>query len=37
MSHRKLPKLRRKFGIVFQDYKLLTRRTVRRTWRSPSR
>src|ERR1700692_1616325 len=28
MSHRKLPKLRRKFGIVFQDYKLLTRRTV---------
>jgi cell division transport system ATP-binding protein len=28
MSRRKLPKLRRKFGIVFQDYKLLTRRTV---------
>src|SRR5207253_370696 len=28
MPHRKLPKLRRKFGIVFQDYKLLTRRTV---------
>ena len=28
MSQRKLPKLRRKFGIVFQDYKLLTRRTV---------
>jgi cell division transport system ATP-binding protein len=28
MSHRKLPKLRRKFGIVFQDYKLLERRTV---------
>ena len=28
MSHRKLPKLRRKFGIVFQDYKLLARRTV---------
>jgi cell division transport system ATP-binding protein len=28
MSRRKLPKLRRKFGIVFQDYKLLARRTV---------
>jgi cell division transport system ATP-binding protein len=28
MARRKLPKLRRKFGIVFQDYKLLTRRTV---------
>jgi cell division transport system ATP-binding protein len=28
MSRRKLPKLRRKFGIVFQDYKLLSRRTV---------
>ena len=28
ISRRKLPKLRRKFGIVFQDYKLLTRRTV---------
>ena len=28
MPRRKLPKLRRKFGIVFQDYKLLTRRTV---------
>jgi cell division transport system ATP-binding protein len=28
MPHRKLPKLRRKFGIVFQDYKLLTNRTV---------
>ena len=28
MSRRKLPKLRRKFGIVFQDYKLLQRRTV---------
>ena len=28
MPHRKLPKLRRKFGIVFQDYKLLARRTV---------
>jgi len=26
MFARKLPKLRRKFGIVFQDYKLLTRR-----------
>jgi cell division transport system ATP-binding protein len=28
MPHRKLPKLRRKFGIVFQDYKLLVNRTV---------
>ena len=28
MSRRKLPKLRRKFGIVFQDYKLLSRQTV---------
>ena len=28
MPHRKLPKLRRKFGIVFQDYKLLPTRTV---------
>jgi len=28
MARRKLPKLRRKFGIVFQDYKLLSRRTV---------
>jgi len=28
MPHRKLPKLRRKFGIVFQDYKLLQNRTV---------
>jgi cell division transport system ATP-binding protein len=28
MPHRKLPKLRRKFGIVFQDYKLLPRLTV---------
>jgi cell division transport system ATP-binding protein len=28
MARRKLPKLRRKFGIVFQDYKLLGRRTV---------
>ncbi len=28
MPRRKLPKLRRKFGIVFQDYKLLQRRTV---------
>jgi len=28
MPHRKLPKLRRKFGIVFQDYKLLNTRTV---------
>ena len=28
MPHRKLPKLRRKFGIVFQDYKLLSTRTV---------
>jgi cell division transport system ATP-binding protein len=28
MPRRKLPKLRRKFGIVFQDYKLLARRTV---------
>ena len=28
MAHRKLPKLRRKFGIVFQDYKLLSNRTV---------
>ena len=28
MPHRKLPKLRRKFGIVFQDYKLLNNRTV---------
>jgi len=28
MSRRKLPKLRRKFGIVFQDYKLLPRLTV---------
>ena len=28
MAHRKLPKLRRKFGIVFQDYKLLNNRTV---------
>ena len=28
MPRRKLPKLRRKFGIVFQDYKLLANRTV---------
>ena len=28
MPHRKLPKLRRRFGIVFQDYKLLQNRTV---------
>ena len=28
MPRRKLPRLRRKFGIVFQDYKLLQRRTV---------
>jgi cell division transport system ATP-binding protein len=28
MSRRKLPKLRRKFGIVFQDYKLLPKLTV---------
>ena len=28
MPHRKLPRLRRKFGIVFQDYKLLVNRTV---------
>src|SRR2546425_80038 len=28
MPHRKLPKLRRRFGIVFQDYKLLINRTV---------
>ncbi|MFN2581471.1 MAG: cell division ATP-binding protein FtsE [Candidatus Dormibacteria bacterium] len=28
MQHRKLPKLRRRFGIVFQDYKLLSNRTV---------
>ena len=28
MPHRKLPKLRRKFGIVFQDYKLRPTRTV---------
>jgi cell division transport system ATP-binding protein len=28
MSRRKLPKLRRSFGIVFQDYKLLQRATV---------
>jgi len=28
MSRRKLPQLRRKFGIVFQDYKLLIRSTV---------
>jgi cell division transport system ATP-binding protein len=28
MTRRRLPKLRRKFGIVFQDYKLLTKLTV---------
>ncbi|MFN2568187.1 MAG: cell division ATP-binding protein FtsE [Candidatus Dormibacteria bacterium] len=28
LSRRKLPKLRRKFGIVFQDYKLLPKLTV---------
>jgi cell division transport system ATP-binding protein len=28
MAHRKLPKLRRKVGIVFQDYKLLPKATV---------
>jgi cell division transport system ATP-binding protein len=28
MPRRRLPKLRRKFGIVFQDYKLLTTQTV---------
>jgi cell division transport system ATP-binding protein len=28
MAHRKLPKLRRRFGIVFQDFKLLQNRTV---------
>jgi len=28
MARRKLPKLRRKFGIVFQDFKLLPRSTV---------
>ncbi len=28
LSRRKLPKLRRKFGIVFQDYKLLSKLTV---------
>jgi cell division transport system ATP-binding protein len=28
MARRRLPKLRRKFGIVFQDYKLLINRTV---------
>ncbi|MBV8528797.1 MAG: cell division ATP-binding protein FtsE [Candidatus Dormibacteraeota bacterium] len=28
MARRKLPKLRRRFGIVFQDYKLLANRTV---------
>jgi cell division transport system ATP-binding protein len=28
MSHRRLPKLRRKFGIVFQDFKLLPTLTV---------
>ncbi|MGD0448091.1 MAG: cell division ATP-binding protein FtsE [Candidatus Dormibacteria bacterium] len=28
MTRRRLPRLRRKFGIVFQDYKLLTKLTV---------